>query len=487
MSHTSGPFSDGSHWVFPDGRRILRQVGADDTAVDTVEGTDADGTGRTYSQLVAAYNNSNAALKKSIDELERAKAHPEDYNEEQVLELRAAVSGAYTQTERLESDIESADELQRARSKFKPITAKPGVRAAVTDEPDMYVKEGRSFLTDLYHAEVKNSPDARGRIDKHQRYEVEKRAITSGTLGGIIPPAYLVDLYAKASRNGRVVADQVNNQTLPDVGMSVIVPRLTTGTAAGAQATENTTVTTQDVVESDLTVNVRTIAGYSPVSRQAIERAAYSDQILFEDLIARYWAQLDTQAINGGGGSGTLLGILQTSSIATSTASTATVAGVWPKIADVIQQISTNMGGIGYVATKIFMHPRRWGFFEAALDSQNRPLMVPSGPSFNAMGGGNESGYGYVGQMHGLPVYTDANIPTNLGTNTNEDRIIVVADPVVHLWERSQDPVTLSFEAQAATSLQVQLVCFGYVAFTAGRYPGAAGAVTGAGLVPPTF
>jgi hypothetical protein len=89
--------------------------------------------------------------------------------------------------------------------------------------------------------------------------------------------------------------------------------------------------------------------------------------------------------------------------------------------------------------------------------------------------------------MFGLPVYTDANIPTTLGSGTNEDRIIAVASAVVHLFERTNDPVTLSFEQQAGTSLQVQLVAYGYSAFTAGRYPGAVGAVSGAGLVPPTF
>ncbi|MFV1005257.1 hypothetical protein, partial [Klebsiella pneumoniae] len=103
-----------------------------------------------------------------------------------------------------------------------------------------------------------------------------------------------------------------------------------------------------------------------------------------------------------------------------------------------------NMGGIGYVADKIVMHPRRWGFFAAALDSQNRPLLPVSGAGFNVMGTGNESGYGFVGMTHGLPVYTDANIPTNF--HTDEDAIIVTASRVVHLWERSEDPVTLSFE-----------------------------------------
>jgi HK97 family phage major capsid protein len=443
-----------------------------------------------FLELRDAYNAAVGHMNACDNSIEEAKEtlRRDPENEEVNLEaLQREFDEAVADVERRAEELRSKDARDRARAQFTPFPV--GKAPLEVKEPDIYQKGGRSFIHDLYMAQMQHDAGARERIDRHQKYEAEQRAVTTGTLGGIIPPAYLIDLYAKAGRNGRVFADQVNKQTLPDVGMSVIVPRLTQGTATGSQATENTTVTTQDPTETDLSVGVKTIAGYSPVSRQTLERGGYSDEILFEDLIARYWAQLDTQAINGGGGSGTLLGLLQTSGIATSTASTATVVGVWPKIADVIQQINTSMGGLGYVASKIVMHPRRWGFFDAALDSSNRPLslIAGAGQGVNVMAVGNEAGYGYVGQMHGLPVYTDANIPTNTGTNTNQDSILVFASPVVHLWERGGDPVTLSFEQQAGTSLQVQLVAYGYVAFTAGRYPAASGAVTGAGLVPPTF
>jgi HK97 family phage major capsid protein len=445
--------------------------------------TDATLEEQRYGKLVEAYNDACANVDRRHDAIEAAKQDDET-TDEQRDKLIGEFNQACEQRDQLHDKLQSKEMLKRARERHKPM--KLDGRVKVT-EPDIYEKGGRSFMTDLYMAVLKGDPAARQRIDTHQEHEVEKRAVTSTTLGGIIPPTYLVDLYAKASRNGRVLADRCNNQGLPDVGMSIIVPRLTTGLAAGAQATENTAVTTQDPVEGDLTVPVRTIAGYSPVSRQGIERAAYSDQILFEDLIARYWAQLDTQVINGAGTSGTMLGILATSGIASSTAGTATVVAVYPKIFDVIQQISTGVGGLGYVADTIVMHPRRWGWFCAAVDTQNRPLVVPSGPGVNVMGDGTPSGYGYVGNMAGLPVYVDANLPTNLGAGTNQDPIMVMASPVVHLFERSEDPVTLSFEQQAGTSLQVQLIVYGYAAFTAGRYPLASGAVTGVGLVPPTF
>ena len=444
----------------------------------------------TYSELVGAYNQASENVTRIRDAIEAAKDDTE-ITDEQRSQLIVEFTGAVDQAERLKNEVESKASRDRAVQRYNKLEI-TGHRMQIK-EPDMYTEHSRSFMSDLYWSQVKGQPAATERISKHQAHEIEKRgeqfAVTSTTLGGIIPPAYLLDLYAKASRNGRVFADQCNGSSLPDVGMSVIIPRLTVGLSAGSQATENTALTTSDPTEVDLTVPVRTIGGFSPVSRQSIERAAYSDQILFEDLIARYWAQLDTQAINGAGTSGTLLGLLNTASISSSTASTATVVGVWPKIADVIQQVNVATGGLGYTADKIIMHPRRWGFFEAALDSQNRPLIVPSGAGMNQMAtdANAQPDYGRVGSMHGLPVYTDANIPTNLGASTNADAIIVMASGVVHLFERAADPVTLSFEQQAGTSLQVQLIAYGYVAFTAGRYPAASGAVTGAGLVPPTF
>lgn len=451
-------------------------------------------TTRNYSELVTSYTEAAENVERIADAIEAAKDDPES-TDQQRGELLAEFAGAVDQAERLKRELESTEARKRARERYKRLDIE-GFRMQIK-EPDLYTQENRSlsFFTDMWRSKNCDDYAAGERLKRHQQHEVakrpgyEERAVTSTTMGGLIPPAYLLDLYAKASRNGRVYADQANGRPLPDVGMNVIIPRITTATAAGVQATENTALTTQDPVESDLTVPVRTIGGFSPVSRQALERGAYSDAVLFEDLIARYWALLDTQCLNGAGTSGTILGLFNTSGTVTSTAGTATVAGVWPKIADVIQQINTNMGGIGYTPDKIIMHPRRWGFFEAALDTQNRPLFGISGQAnLNVVGQGNPDGYaGPVGAMHGLPVYTDANIPTNFGAGTNEDRIVVEASPVVHLFERAQDPVSLSFEQQAGTSLQVQLVVYGYAAFTAGRYPAASGWVQGAGLVPPTF
>ena len=83
-------------------------------------------------------------------------------------------------------------------------------------------------------------------------------------------------------------------------------------------------------------------------------------------------------------------------------------------MADLLQQISTAMGGIGYLPDKLFMHPRRWAFFCSALDSQSRPFVVPEaggGVAMNSLGLGNPSGYGGpVGRLMGMPVYPSRKI-----------------------------------------------------------------------------
>lgn len=393
--------------------------------------------------------------------------------------------GGDPEAARLELDDAIAD-ADRAEAELD--RARTGGRARLSvAEPDLYTRERPTFLQDLYQAQLRGDPVATERISQHHRYEVEKRATASSTLGGIIPPQYLVDLYAKAPRNGRVFANELNRQPLPPEGMSLVVPRLTQGTTAAVQASENTAVSTQDPTEVDLTLPVRTVGGFLPVSRQTLERASYSEQILFEDLTARYDAALDTDILSGSGASGHVLGLLNTSGLSESVAGTQSMTSIWPKIGDVIQQINSVTGGLGYVADKIFMHPRRWGWMEAQLDSSGRPIFGINGlPNYAPTAEGAASGYGYVGRLHGLPVFIDANVPSNF--HTDEDVIIVCASQIVHLWENEDGrPVTVAFEQQAGTSLQVQLVAYGYLAFTAGRYPAATGIVDGAGLTTPDF
>jgi len=169
----------------------------------------------------------------------------------------------------------------------------------------------------------------------------------------------------------------------------------------------------------------------------------------------------------------------------TFTSTAPTVALLYPKLADAIQQIQTN----AFVnPTHFVMHPRRLAFLLAAVDTTNRPLVVPAagGPT-NAIGSGAGSvSYGNSGyQMMGLPIITDANVTTT--NSTDQDQIYVVTAPENHLWEQPGSPFTLRYDATGAGNLTIKTVVYGYAAFSAGRYPLANSIISGTGLVAPTF
>lgn len=360
----------------------------------------------------------------------------------------------------------------------------------------------RSFFQDMYNGQFRGDGAAAERIQQHMREaraegELTERAGTSSGFVGLVPPQYLTDQAALLARAGRPTADSVQHLQLPPSGMSIVVPRQTTGATASVQSTENTPVSNTDEVWSNLTVPVVTIAGQQVLSRQAVERGEGIDQLIFNDLYQAYNVALDQQVLSGTGSAGQMLGILNTSGVYQASAFTAAavVTTLYPKLLGAVNAVETGR----YLAPNlIVMHPRRFNWLLTQFDSQNRPLVVPNmnGP-FNAIGvadapPADTAKATPAGWIVGIPIVTDANIPTAVGTGP-EDQIIVAHKEDLLLWENGDGaPFQLRFDQPLANQLSVQLVAYNYAAFTAGRYPSAVGivggnAASGFGLVAPTF
>ena len=267
--------------------------------------------------------------------------------------------------------------------------------------------------------------------------------------------------------------------------MTVNISRVTTATSAATQATENAGVDETDIDDTLLTINVRTIAGQQDVSRQAVDRSVGAESVVIEDLARRYATELDRQIIHADGTSGTHLGILNTVSIAavTYTDSSPTPSEAWGPLWDLQQKIES---GVFMAATHLVMHPRRWAFFCSAIGT-NQAMTGFSGVGVQLLGQetSKEYGAGVRGILAGLPVIVDANI--SAATPAAQDTIFAVTDSELFLWEQPGSPLLIRAEQVGAGNLSVKLVVYGYSAFTAGRYPGAHGAITGTGLTTPTF
>lgn len=427
-------------------------------------------------------------------------------------EINSQVEALDSEIVELKREMDDDEKLSNLQARSEPAAKLPAYDevARVGNEPRTYsretAREGRSFFSDAWGFERGNM-DARNRVERHLtevkvNKEISERAVNSGTFGGLVVPQYLVDQAALTLRNGRPLANVVSRHQLPDQGMNLVIPRGTTGSSAAVQATENTAVSNTDEAWTDLTVPVRTISGQADISRQALERGSGVDQLIYNDLTRAYMAQVGTQVISGTGASGQVLGILNTAGIGAMTAFGAPVSptNLNSKIAGA--NVAVWSAGQGIAADVLVMHPRRWGWLSGQVDTTGRPL-VQANPNiaFNTSAQGSATGEAlgdsptpFVGvHSSGLPVLLDLNIPTNVGTLT-EDVILALDSDELHLWEDGDGmPRQLSFEQTTGGSLTTKLVVYGYIAFTAGRYPAAVAKVGGLdtvggnGLIAPVF
>lgn len=363
-------------------------------------------------------------------------------------------------------------------------------RVEVKREESTYRKEGRSsYFRDLVavsmpQAGMTGQDEARDRLVRHSK---EARALDrdDGDGGFFVPPSYLVDEYVPLARASRPYANAITNLVLPRGTDSINIPKVSTGTSVAAQ-TDNGAVSNTDINDTQVTAPVCTAAGMQDIALQLLDQSPVAfDEIIFADLAAAHAAFIDNQVINGTGANGQAKGIagLTTGFNAiTFTATTPTVSLAYSKIADAIQQIHT---GVFMPPTLIVMHPRRWAFFTAASDTTGRPLVSPVAPQ-NAVASFDAAvAEQVVGSIQGVPVLTDAQVPTNLGASTNQDAIFVVRASDHYLWESA--PQTGVFPDVGSGTLTVRLRLHNYFAVQLERQSAALSVISGTGLVAPTF
>ena len=432
------------------------------------------------------------AAKQDLIEATLNRAHEETRD---VTDIEVANIQALTlEISKLDERIEQITELEVRKAKAAELAAsvdgdKVETRSAapsrvISEEPTYSERAGHDFLADAMAAEFGGSYEARERIQRYQNeVRIEKRDSGTSNFAGLVVPQYLVNQFAPLRRAGRPTADISVNAPLPSVGMTVNLGRLTTGITSYA-ATEGTAVTESDPDDTLLTVNVRTVQSMWDLSKQASLRGVGVEDQLLGDGIRSYHSLLDGQILNGDGSAPNHRGILNTSGIGsvTYTDASATWAEFYPKLVEAITSISTNFYG---AATHIVAHPSLIGCWLRALDTTNRPIFSPTaGNPMNAAATYDRPDYLGGGlQILGIPVVADANMPTNLGSGTNETAVIVGDFRESYLWEdNSGNPLYVRFEEPSGTNA-IRTILFGFSAYTAGKYPTAFSKITGTGLI----
>jgi HK97 family phage major capsid protein len=363
-------------------------------------------------------------------------------------------------------------------------------RVQVVSEANPVYRKGdsqTSYFRDIFDA-GRGSRDAGDRLARSQ--ESRTATTVAGAGGTFAPPLWLVEDFVAIARAGRVTADLGNVAQLPGGVSSINVPKVTGNSVPDVTETQNTSITQSNFTTTSVSSGIATISARQTVSLELLSQSGVPiDQVILSDLAAGYAVTLDQQVINGSGTAGQLRGLITAGTTVTYTSAAPAVVSTTAAnnfYTKVLAAASTMHGARFLAPQAIVMHPRRWAWTLAGLDGANRPIVTPSSATFNAIGqGGAPVAQGYVGDLGGIPVFVDPNIPTNRGASTNQDVVFVLRTSDLWLWESETE--SASFDATLAAQNSVLFRVLGFAAYIPDRHQASVQVIDGTGLTAPTL
>lgn len=320
-----------------------------------------------------------------------------------------------------------------------------------------------SFFGDLVAS--RSDRAARERLERSQLTNlsslgIEARDIGTSAMGGAVVPQFLVDAVAPTATAGRPLADAIGSLPLPEVGMSVVVGRVTTPGAAAALASETGAVSSTDFALTATTAPVCAIVARLTVSRAVFDRGRRGvDLMIASEISDLVNAEKDRLLIVGSGTSGQPAGLLNIAG-----ASATTYTDGTPTTPELVRKLAANATTASLARRRpveaFLMHSRRW-YWLASEFSAGSSTPLPFGPR----------------SVLGVPVILDDNVPVNLGAGTDEDRVLAIRPSDFRLYE---SPIAVAVGQTATTS--VDIVVMAFFAAHLGRYPAGIGIVSGTGL-----
>lgn len=360
--------------------------------------------------------------------------------------------------------------------------------------------KGSGFLQDVAASALGNW-EAREKLQRHMVEErIERkgawqnRATGTGSFVGLTVPQYLTDFFAPQAKAMRPFAEVARKMDLPSQGMVVNISRITTGSTAAVQATQNNSVSNQDLADTLLTIPIQTMAAQQTMSRQAIERSTGAEEVTLDDLLRQYNTQLDSTLLNQAttGLSAISNNIdLATGSLPASNKITYLQAKLMQAKSN-LESVLLDQQEADQIAV---MHSRRWASIVSANTTAFPYIQQAMAGSFYQAGSDNNVNYGpgWRGSLAGLQVVVDNNVTTSgsADSGSGEDEIYVVNRREFILWEDPTAPVMIRAEQTNAASLGVLFVLYGYFAYTGLRYQSGGFAahqkLTGSALSAPNF
>ena len=340
----------------------------------------------------------------------------------------------------------------------------------VRSEADVYRRpdaglEYRSFLADLWHAQLDGDPESRGRIERHN---TQMRAMgTTATGPGVIPPTWLFEEFAILQHGARPWADTLRRVGITDANPVNIGKQTTPGAVIANQGGEGTAPGDGSFNSTLITTNPITYTGKVDVSRQLVDGSNPAvDGLVFADCMGAYNEAIENAVV-----------------AAFEAASGLSATITYPGTAPAYTQLPDAFIDAGASVRKhrkspprvVFMSEGAWAFLTKQKDTAGRPLVTTGyhGP-MNALGLGEAITYGHVaGEVVGLQC-----IPSWAAVDNH--MYVAKADDLL-LLESS----TFNFRYEEVLGPQaIRLGVWGYAAPVLGRYPTALAKIDAGTTIP---
>jgi HK97 family phage major capsid protein len=289
-----------------------------------------------------------------------------------------------------------------------------GTASTALRDPGHYRSEAAggqlSFFADQYRSQVHRDDAATARLAETENHL--RAGLASGTEGvGMVAPKWLTDRFELILRQGRDLANAVQNIPLGSDPRPMTVPKQTVGTTTvvAQQAAENDAVAVTDQFDSDVdTITPMVTAGSQVFSRQFLDMATPAiDLLLMNDLVANYNLQIEKRV-------GAAMITAAGTAVATF-ANEAAFLGAAPAVPAIDAIIDTSLAiraGLYAPADILAMGTARLGKFKKLKDTAGRPLLPLEGGTMNVYGSANA--VNIEGRIEGLGVIATEGV--NVGT-----------------------------------------------------------------------
>ncbi len=237
----------------------------------------------------------------------------------------------------------------------------------------------------------------------------------------------------------RGAIDAIGTRALPNAGMTVSIPKITTSGSV-AETAEGAAPSETGIVSAYVDATVKAYKGLQRYSVELFDRADPSFYAAMLDNMRRVYAQATEAAViaelTAGG-----------------TQATATAADVDGIVSFVKTETPAAYLATGELATRYIAGTSQWGLLIGAQDSSKRPIFSASQPQNAAGAVGTQS---LRGNVMGLDLYVSNKA---VSTNIDESAFIVVPSSVA-IYE---SPV-LQLSTNVVTTGEIETMLYGYMA-----------------------